>query len=251
MRGELLRQRMRIRIPDSVAAAGVLVIAGVSLLLGVTAALGGNLTALRYCLLFALAMVLVAAFGHTVRHHRQDLSAAITTVERKGVPMTEIRYSARQFAILVALTACLALFCALGAVESFVRRGNGFPGISVLLGAFGVFFASFLGAVASGRIRSGTITLSGNGIEQRGWSFESRLKWPDIAAVTPPFNGLPLILIFGYADADWQRRYTTRLWRIDRLPSAPTIEIDCRRFDVEPEALRDYLTEYIDNLPGG
>ena len=72
------------------------------------------------------------------------------------------------------------------------------------------------------------MTLSSHGISQRGWSVESRLDW-------------------SCANADWNRRYTTRFWRIDRLPPVPMIPFDCRQFDVDPYGLYGYVRTYVDN----
>ncbi|KAA0092757.1 hypothetical protein CIW49_28605 [Mycolicibacterium sp. P1-18] len=60
------------------------------------------------------------------------------------------------------------------------------------------------------------------------------------------FNGHPVILLIGYANAQWTPWYATRLWRIDRIPPAPMIEVDCRKFDVDCSALHDYLACYVD-----
>ncbi|WP_233213323.1 hypothetical protein, partial [Mycobacterium hubeiense] len=221
--------------------------AAMSVLVGFIAARAGNFVALRYCLLFALAVALLVAFGLTARYRRTVLSAAIRTVEDAGVSMTEIRYSAWQFRILIAWIACFAAFCVMAAVDIFIHDDEGFPGVAVLAAALGLVFMSYLGAAASGRIRRGGVLLSSQGISQRGWNFESRLDWPDIVGVKPAFNGYPMILAIGYANANWDRRYTTRFCRLDRLPPVPMIEFDCRRFDVDPRILYSYVRTYIEN----
>ncbi|MGV9799099.1 hypothetical protein ACWDTP_13700 [Mycobacterium sp. NPDC003449] len=218
-----------------------------STLFGIVVAQAGNLIALRYFLLFALMLVLIAAFPAVARCRRVGLPAAVRTVERDGISGTEIRYSTWQFTILVALMACFAIFCSMGAVEIYIHQDEGFPGGSVLFGAFGVIFASFVAAVAFGRIHRGGVTLSTQGIVQRGWSFESRLDWSGVAGVTPAFNGYPAILVIGYRNIVWDRRYTTRFWRIDRLPPVPMIQFDCRQFNVDPYVLFNYVRAYIDN----
>ncbi|MEV3903732.1 hypothetical protein AB0K11_15515 [Mycobacterium sp. NPDC050551] len=233
-------------VRERLAIGGTLAIAAVSFLTGIVAARGGNATATKYCLLFALAMALVAALGAAIGFRRVGLSAAVRTVrEPGGVPATEIRYSALQFTLLVSLTVCCAVFFLVAAVEVFVRRQGGVA--AALLGAGALFFGSFVAMAASGRIRRGGVTLSRRGITHRGWSFESRLEWPAIAGVKPAFNGYPVILLIGYTNADWDRRYTTRLWRIDRLPPVPMIEADCRRMDVDPGVLYRYLQAYVDS----
>ncbi|MUM19943.1 hypothetical protein BI330_24255 [Mycobacterium sp. CBMA 623] len=226
--------------------AGLIAITTVSVLVGIAAARAGNVAWLRYCLLFAVLMALVIAYGVVVRFRRVELSAAIRVVERNGIRGTEIRYSTWQFTILVALMACFALLCATAAIDIWIRQDEGFPGASVLFGALGLVFASFGAAAIFGRISRGGITLSNKGITQRGWSFTSSLEWASIAGVKPAFNGYPVILVIGYANSSWDRRYTTRIWRIDRLPPVPMIEVDCRKFDIDPKALYGYIRTYVD-----
>lgn len=36
-------------------------------------------------------------------------------------------------------------------------------------------------------------------------------------------------------------------WRIDRLPPVPMIDVDCRKFAVQRDALLDYLRHYVEN----
>jgi hypothetical protein len=236
-------------VRERLAIAGTLTIAAVSFATGILAAIAGNTVAPRYCLLFALAMALVAALAAAIRYRRVGLPAALRTVgEPGGVSATEIRCSGCQFALLAALMACCATFCLVAAVEVYVhQRQGGFPAATAVLGAGALFFASFGAAAASGRIRRGGVTLSSRGIAHRGWSFESRLDWSAIAGVKPAFNGYPMILVIGYSNADWDRRYTTRLWRIDRIPPVPMIEVDCRRFDLDPSVLFGYLRAYVES----
>ncbi|AQA06314.1 hypothetical protein BVC93_11400 [Mycobacterium sp. MS1601] len=230
----------------SIALTGAIALA--ALLSGAVLAVSGNTVAPKYCVLFAVAMALVAALGVTMRRHRHGLSSAVRTVDAAGVRATEVRYSATQFGILVALMTCLALLCLLGAAEAYLRSdSSGFPGLSVLLGGAGVFLASFGIAAATGRLRRGAVALSGAGISQRGWSFESRLDWSAVAGINPGHNGYPVILVIGYTNAEWTRRQITRIWRIDRLPPVPMIELDCRKFDIDPDALLRYLQTYVES----
>jgi hypothetical protein len=223
--------------------AGTLGIAAVSCSAGIV----GSAPASKYFLLFALMMLLVAALGATMRYRRVRLADVVRTVMRDGMGATEIRYSTWQFRILIALMACGTVLPVLAAGEMFTRQLQSGPsGATVLLGTVGLFFASFLVAVALGRLHPGRIELSGRGIAQCGWSFESRLPWSAVAGVKPACNGYPAVLVIGYTNADWQRRHTTRLWRIDRLPPVPMIEVDCRKFDVDPQALYDYVRTYVD-----
>jgi hypothetical protein len=222
--------------------AGTVAIAAVSGAAGIA----GTAPASKYFLLFALTMALVAALGATMRYRRVGLPGVVRTVVRDGSAVTEIRYSAWQFPILNALMACCAVLPVMAAAEIFTRQRAGSP-TAVLLGAVGLFFASFLVAVAFGRLRRGRLALSARGIAQRGWSFESGLEWSAVAGIKPVCTDHPAILVIGYRNADWRRRYTTRFWRIDRLPPVPMIEVDCRQFDVDPRVLYDYLRTYVDD----
>lgn len=226
----------------------LLALAASSLLLGFGFSATGTPAALKYCLLFALILALTAGLGVAARVDRVSLPSTIKTVERHGVNATQIPYSSAQFSMLVCLMSSCSAFCIVAAAEIFIRqRGGSFPGASILIGALGVFFASFVVSAAFGRIRRGELTLSKEGVEQRGWSFESRLAWSSIAGIAPAFNGYPVILLMGYANTSWHRRYTTRIWRIDRLPPVPMIEVDCRKFDVDSRELYGYLRHYVDN----
>ncbi|WP_163795952.1 hypothetical protein [Mycolicibacterium sediminis] len=226
----------RAGLKDHLATAVVLGIGVLSIVVGGLLATGGNTAALVYCLLFATAMALAAAFGVVIRRDRRELSSAVRTVAEG----TEVRCAAAPFAILVALTSCFGILGVGAAIQI------GVSGLSALLGAVGLFFASFGVAAAMRRLQRGGITLSESGISQRGWSFESRLDWSAVAGIERGFHGHPVIMVFGYANADWDRRHTTVLWRIDRLPPAPMIEVDCRRFDVNPSGLLSFLRTYVD-----
>ena len=228
----------------------VIFIATTSVLIGVSSAVAGNVVALKYCLLFGLTMFLTAALGIAIRSHRRDLTTAVTVVKSHDVPVTQIAYSAVQFCLLVAVMLGMSAFLLTAAIEICVTRGDSsVSGALALIGICGLFCSSFVLAVAFGRVRRGNLSLSAQGIVQRGWSFESRLDWGSIAGITPAFNGHPLILIIGYANVDWQRRYTARIWRIDRLPPVPMIAVDCSKFDVDSLALYRYLRHYVET-PG-
>lgn len=229
----------------TVATAAVLVIAAASLVFGAVEAMAGNPAGFLYSALFAVIMSLVAAFGAASRGRRRDLASALGTVSTNGRPATEISYSPRQFALLVALMTALAGTFVIGAVHLFLSQGMSVA--SALLAGFGLLGATFPMAALLGRIRRGQLTLSEHGVAQRAWSFESSLRWADIAGVKVAYNGHPVVLLIGYTNAEWTPRYTTRLWRIDRLPPVPMIEVDCRKFDVDCYALFDYVACYAEN----
>lgn len=232
---------------DLIAITVVLSIAAVSVVFGFLAGVAGDFVTLRYSLLFGLAMALAAALGAAMRRRSADLSQAVRTVDLRDERGTEVRYSSVQFWLMIALMTCCATFLISAAAEIFAgRRATGIPGTALLLGTIGLIFLSFIVAAALGHVSRGGLVLNSHGVSQRGWSFESRLNWADIAGAKPAYNGYPVIMLVGYANADWERRYTTRLWRIDRLPPVPMIEVDCRKFDVDPTALLSFLNAYVD-----
>lgn len=238
----------RKRSRDILAHAIVIAIAAVAVLFGMISGTAGDYLTLRYSLFFGLIMVLAVALGSAMRRQSGVMSNATHTVDLgDGSRGTEIRYSKAQFALLVALMACSAGFFAFAAIETVLGRQE--PGISVagiLFGVIGLALLSFPVLVAFGRISRGSLLLSEHGVAQRGWSFESRLNWADVAGIKPAYNGHPIIMLVAFANTNWDRRYTTRLWKVDRLPPVPMIEIDCRKFDVDPAALLSFLSTYVD-----
>ncbi|MFD1811799.1 hypothetical protein [Rhodococcus gannanensis] len=205
----------------------------------------GFSAATRYTALFCVLMVLTVVFGFV--HRRQSRGDVdVQTVSHGGSAVTRIRYSAQVLGLISALMVALALFCGGGAVEIYLNT-DGFPGASIIFGAIGAFCAAFLIALVAGRVQRGALLLSPEGIRQRGWSFESYLPWSSVAGVVAVHHGFPQTLVIGYSNAEWDRRYTTRLFRIDRLPNSPLIEIDTRQFACDPVLLHHLVAFYVDN----
>ncbi|WP_141868688.1 hypothetical protein [Arthrobacter sp. SLBN-53] len=223
-------------------------IAVVAIGFGVLSGSAGNTTAMRYGLLFGLIMILVAALGATMRTKNGDLSKDTHMVDIDGDRCcTEIRHSGAQFRLLVALMTCSAALFLSAMIDTVINGDQPASAITgTLFGAIGLYLVSFPLAAGFGRITRGGLLLSEHGVTQRGWSFENQLSWPDIAGMKPANNGHPIIMLIGYTNTSWQRRYTSRLWKIDRLPPVPMIEIDCRKFSVEPSALLSFLSAYVD-----
>jgi hypothetical protein len=199
----------------------------VSVLAGFVFTAAGHPIALLYCGLFALILVLAVIFGRSLRvGGRSDLASAIGAVAGEGGTSTRISPSSTQFVQLVVLMASCAAFCLLAAVGITTHgRGGSVLVTSIVAGAIGVFCASFVVAAALGRVRRGWLTLSASGIVQRGWSFENRLAWSDVAGIEPAFNGHPVILLIGYANAAWERRYTARMLAFDAHVRAVIAEL--------------------------
>ncbi|WP_241566098.1 hypothetical protein [Prescottella agglutinans] len=96
-------------------------------------------------------------------------------------------------------------------------------------------------------VRPGAVLLTPDGIRHRGWSFESYLPWESVAGAKPAYNGYRMILLIGFANAHWTRRYTTPIWRIDKLPPVPMIELDCRKFAMDDVLLLHFVSFYANN----
>lgn len=216
---------------------GVLGIGLAALLISIMTWHFGMPEAARYIFLFTCLLALSAAFGYlyTVRTPRGVDGIRVSNGS------LEIKYSSAVFGVLVALVGCMTLLCLGGAIEFLVA---GHRGPAILPSVLGVFCALFFVALVLGQIRRGEVTLSPDGIRQRGWSFESYLPWDAIAGAKAAYNGYRMVLVFAYANATWERRVTTWPWRIDKLPPVPMFELDCRKFDVDPVLLCHLVTFY-------
>ncbi|MBP1159797.1 hypothetical protein [Rhodococcus sp. PvR099] len=218
-----------------------------SALVGLGGWLDGMPAALRYGLGFACFFFLIVATGAAFRSAgRRD--ADIRTVVTAGGDATELRQSRRLWLVLVALMGCMTALMLGAAVEIYLNVPSSFiPGASAVLGGFGLYCLTFLLAVVTGRVRRGYIRLSINGIHHRGWSFESFLPWTAVVGAIPVYYDSPTVLVVAHANTDWSRRPTARIWRIDRLPPAPMIEVDCRKFAIDAALLFHLLAYYANN----
>ncbi|MGW9565180.1 hypothetical protein [Prescottella equi] len=161
---------------------------------------------------------------------------------------TEIRQSRGVWTVLVAMTACCAVLTAGAAVEIYLStQTSGVPGATVVFGALGALFGSFLVLVVLRLVRCGAVLLTPDGIRHRGWSFESYLPWDSVAGVKAAYSDYRMVLLIGFANAKWTRRYTTPIWRIDKLPPVPMIELDCRKFAVDDVLLLHFVSFYAHN----
>ncbi|MCD7052179.1 hypothetical protein LRS58_15780 [Rhodococcus sp. BH2-1] len=214
--------------------------------IGVLGGVDGRPMVLRYGLAYGGLVLLVAAFGVLTRWPRSGSTVRCTPVESGTA--TEIRQSRGLWAVLVAMTACCAAITAGPAVEIYLSVGtSGVPGATVVFGVVGALFGSFLVLVVLRRVRQGSVLLTPDGVRHRGWSFDSYLPWESVAGVQPAHNGHRMILLIGFTNAQWTRRYTTPIWRIDKLPPVPMIELDCRKFAMEGLLLLHFVRYYANN----
>ncbi|MPZ00574.1 MAG: hypothetical protein GEU97_21885 [Actinophytocola sp.] len=209
----------------------------------------GKPGALKYALLFALLFALIAAYSYVTRmrprHHERD----IMLTEHEGSPATELRYSGTSFAILVALTICMTAIFGVASVDYFFA-GETIPASELagaLTGAAALFCASFVALVVLGNINRGRVVLSQRGIYHRGRAFESFMPWEVFAGAKAAYNGTPEVLVIAYSNAPWQKRQTSKVWKIDKLPPVPMIEIDCPNLAIEPSLVYHLVKFYVDN----
>lgn len=220
----------------------------VAVLVGIAGGLGGQPAALRYGLAYGCLLFLIAGFGVLVRRTGDRETTRSIPIESGQGAATEIRQSRRLWSVLVALTVCCAVLTVGPAIEIYFNAPtSGFPGASVIFGVLGALFVSFLVLVVLRLVRPGAVQLTPDGIRHRGWSFESYLPWESVAGVKPAFNGHRMILLIGFANACWSRRYTTLIWRVDKLPPVPMIELDCRKFAMDDVLLVHFVSYYADN----
>ncbi|NKS22309.1 hypothetical protein GS467_13990 [Rhodococcus hoagii] len=218
-----------------------------AVLIGVVGGLDGRPIAFRYGLGYGCLVLLVVFLSVLLRrpcHRNGDIRTAST----ESGSVTEIRQSRPLWGTVIVLMACCTGLTAGASIEIYVNRsGTGVPGAAVAIGVLGLLFASSLLAVGLGLLRRGHVRLSPEGVRQRGWAFESYLPWDAIAGVKPAYNGHRMVLLIGYANATWARRYTTPIWRLDKLPPVPMIELDCRKFAIDDVALCHLVEFYASN----
>ncbi|RVW08235.1 hypothetical protein EGT67_17680 [Prescottella agglutinans] len=237
--GISLREKMSVGLLAAIGCVAVFV--------GIVGGMEGQPGALRYGLAFGFLVFLVAAFG-VVRHSGGRDAIRGVTIESGRRSATEIRQSRRLWTVLVAMTVCCTVLTAGPAIEIYLNAPtSGVPGATVIFSVLGILFASFLVLVVSRLVRPGAVLLTPDGIRHRGWSFESYLPWESVAGAKPAYNGYRMILLIGFANAHWTRRYTTPIWRIDKLPPVPMIELDCRKFAMDDVLLLHFVSFYANN----
>ncbi|WP_240794867.1 hypothetical protein [Rhodococcus zopfii] len=196
----------------------------------------------RFFLILAALMGLTALFGYVYwRPQRGEPGVRYVPFGAGGA--TELRSRTWVFGLLVSMVGCGAALAVGAAVEVFVFSG-GFPWVSPVLALLGVPCVAFVVEVLLGRIRGGSLLLGPDGIRQRGWTVESYLPWVSVAGVRADHHGYPETWVLGTPAAAWAKRRTSRIFRLDRMPVEPMIEVDSRRFDIDPVLLHRVLEFY-------
>ncbi|HET8994239.1 MULTISPECIES: hypothetical protein [unclassified Rhodococcus (in: high G+C Gram-positive bacteria)] len=239
--GEWGRPRWNVRAAISIVVAAVVsVLAFVG---GLSSAGSGFGPESRFFLILSALMLLTAAFGCVLWWPRRG-APGVRTLRRGGLGAgTEVRSRMSVFVALVSMVGCAAALAVGAAVEVFLFN-NGIPWVSLVLALLGVPCVAFVIEVALGRLAVGALVLSADGIRQRGWSFESYLPWMSVAGVQALDFGYPETWVEGTTTAAWARRRTSALFRLDRFPETPRIEIDSRRYAVDAVLLHRMLEFY-------
>lgn len=197
----------------------------------------------RFFLILAALMGLTVAFGATLWWPtRRRVAVRFLGDRTSGV--TEVRARRSVFAALVVMTGCASALAVGAAVEVFAFN-TGVPWVGLALAVAGVPCVLFLVDVALGRVRAGSLVLGPDGIRQRGWAFESYLPWVSVAEVRAVHRGCPETWVEGGGAAAWARRRTSVVCRLDGLPDVPRLEIDSRRFDIDPVLLHHTIGFYL------
>lgn len=208
-----------------------------------------SISAVKYVVLIGALFCLAAAWGYFARFRTRTSVAGIDVTMVRGTPGTELKYSHIQFGVLNAIVGCLLTVAGLAAWD-FAASGEDIPAravAAVLAGIAAAFFASFFVLLALGRIRRGRIVLTRDGIYHEGGTFSSFLAWDTLAGVKAVDNGVPEVLAVAYSNAPWQRRQLAKLWKIDKLPPVPMIEIDTTRLAADPVIVYHLVKFYVEN----
>lgn len=210
----------------------------------------GRPAALKYALLLAALFLLTAVFGFVTRVRPQHRVEDIAITEHDGRPATEIRYSQAAFVIISGLVACMAAICSLAAIDFALADDVPAAGVgAALFGLAALFFLSFFVLVALGRLQRGRIVLSQQGIHHRGRAFTSFLPWEAFAGVKAAYNGSAEVLVIAYANLRWEKWQLGGVWKLDKLPPVPMIEIDTSELAVDPSLVYHLVRFYVEN-PG-
>ena len=209
------------------------------LLVAALSVAAGRHSAAAYAVVFACMMVLLSAAGVTMRRGPRSVG---TNLDADGA--TTIVGAEATLRILVGVIALAVGACAALAVQVGMSGNLAAAIVPVVLT---VALGSFLVQRVRGRIDTGQLAFTAIGVHQRGWTFTSRLAWDDLVGVTASYGVFREILLVARPDSDWHPAPTTRVWRIDRLPPVPMIQIDCSRYRAGSIEILEFIRFYLEN----
>ncbi|WP_139279838.1 hypothetical protein [Rhodococcoides yunnanense] len=213
--------------------AGVLVL--IALIVAGSSVITGQVASALATGFFAVFITATAAFAWSNQPSR-NVGEAV----RPSVTASSLRYDSRGLPLLAAVVGSL--------VVVLIAFGFAAGGAMLMIcGVMGAFLATFFVPLITRSIRNGTIELTAEGIRRRGWSYESEVTWDAVVDVSFAARTYAAIAIRVDPATSLTRRNTTPLWRIEKLPTEPLIELDCRRVDIHPMVLARWIRFYNDN----
>lgn len=204
----------------------------IAVLVAISMFVGGHPLAGIGALGFTALTILAPVFGWRTRLSNTYGIGVLQSVQR-----STIRYRRGDLHLITTLVV-LGLILAI----AFGRTGGRYGAI---VAVSGLFCATYFYPLATGKIRSGWVELTPEGIRHRGSAFDAFAPWSGIQGLTRASADFPFVQIYVDENHPLERHYTTLLWRIETLPKRRALSLDCRRFDVHPHALADWLEFYI------
>ena len=101
--------------------------------------------------------------------------------------------------------------------------------------------------LARGRLGTGLVALTPNGIYHRSWAMRSYLPWEHVLEVVPADVRGPLVQVIAAANTTGWVRRTSSAWRQGELAFAPHLAVQGRFLAVDPTLLYRAVLFYHDN----
>lgn len=208
---------------------------------------GESSRAAKYLLIFGLliATTVVIGFDSRVRLRKGGGKKIRTATDSQGRPATRVPYSWIAFAGSSLLMALLVAIFAAATYDFASSLGTGESkaplGAALAFGAIGLFFATYFIQVIRKKISLGQLLLTPQGLEHRGWGYESRLPWNGVMHVSTLNGDGPEVWIRG-SDNQVEQRRTAKLWG-GKPPRSAGIAIQGKSLGVDP-ALFYYMVNY-------
>ncbi|WP_141134566.1 hypothetical protein [Haloechinothrix alba] len=167
---------------------------------------------------YSLALALIGAqiwwlgYHAWFRDYPQGVDELTAYTTDNGVPGLIIPVSNDAPRRTLLLTASLAGLLAAGAAHAAVQDHES----TYVWGALAVYFALFPVLLTRSKFLRSYLVVTREGVCHRGWTFRSFLPWSSIQMIFAAYNRIPYIVVFGYEDAQWERRQLMKVWRHDK-----------------------------------
>ena len=212
----------------------------------------GQYTRIKYLLGIVVFLAIATRFRTVYQPQRNgNLESEQGTI--RDLSSVTIRNSKAPILTLCSLMGWAGTLLALAAYDLLASDDSpGYAG-TVVFAAAALFFWSMPLAYLTGHLSSGYIAFTADGVHQRGWATESFIPWTSVAGAKAAYNGFPMTLVIGVPKAPWERRYTTRFWRIDRIYPLPfpLIEIDYRKIGDDAALVHAFVMEQVQRQARG